>query len=109
MKRRLAFSASLAVLLLAFSVLSVGQQSFTLSSTIPTNFTGNTLTQAALFAWQEFVALNWPNQVNSNGTVSQRGTASTQPFGTANVPLVWHTYRGKVEIFPGTSQPNGYT
>jgi len=108
MKRKLLFAALLAVMLLAFSILSVGQQSFTISPTIPTNYTGSTLSAAALFAWQEFVALNWPNQVNANGTVSQRATASSQPFGTANVPLVWHTYRGKVEIFPGTGQPNGY-
>jgi hypothetical protein len=110
MKRRIVMTACLAGLLLGVSQVSVGQPPppFTISSTIPTNYTGNTLTSAAIFAWQEFVALNWPNQVSSGGTVSQRGTPSTQPFGTPNVPLVWHTYRGKVEIFPGTGQPNGY-
>jgi hypothetical protein len=108
MGRRILFTACLALLLLTFTILSVGQSAFTLSPTAPNNYTGNTLTSAAIFAWQEFIALNWPNQVNANGTVSQRGTPSTQPFGTPNVPLVWHTFRGKVEIFPGTGQPNGY-
>jgi hypothetical protein len=108
MKRGLKLLAALGVALSGLAVWSLAQPpGFTISSTIPGNYTGNNLTSAATFAWQEFIALNWPNQ-NNNGTVTQRGTPSQQPLGTPNVPLVWHTYRGKVEIFPGTGAPNGY-
>jgi hypothetical protein len=66
--------------------------------------------QAARFAWQEFIALNWP-AVQQEGGVGQRGVASTtSPFGdpTYSGPTVWETFRGKVEIFPGEGSPPGY-
>lgn len=109
MKRKIWIIVCLVALLTGLAVLSLGQApQFTISSTVPLNYTGNDLTSASIFAWQEFVALNWPNQM-SNGVVTQRGTPSTQPFGTPGVPLVWHTFRGKVEIFPGNGKPpNGY-
>src|SRR5215831_18522529 len=72
-----------------------------------------TLTQAAQFAWNEFFALNWPAGPQ-NGQQGQRDTpSSTCAFGDPSPacagPLVWQTFRGKVEIFPGiTQQPNGY-
>jgi hypothetical protein len=66
------------------------------------------LQDAGVFAWQEFIALNWP-------AVPQTGHPNTrdQPdamavFGNSTGPLVWHTYRHKVEIFPGMGQPHGY-
>ncbi len=68
------------------------------------------LQNAALFAWQEFIALNWP-AVPQTGAVNTRDTPDTsKKFGdpTYNGPLVWHTFRGKVEIFPGTGNPPGY-
>ena len=56
-----------------------------------------TFEQAAMFAWQEFIALNWPAAPN------QRGVAdTTKKLGDPGT-LVWETYRGKVEIFPGTA------
>ncbi len=60
--------------------------------------------QAAAFAWQEFIALNWPTAPNSGREMSG-GTAC--PFGstTCNTPLVWETMRGKVETFPGNNKP----
>jgi hypothetical protein len=66
--------------------------------------------QAAAFAWQEFIALNWPAgpQAEKRG---QRGAASTSyRFGdpTYSGPTVWQTFRGKVEIFPGQGNPPGY-
>ncbi|MFP5245200.1 MAG: hypothetical protein ACLGH0_00805 [Thermoanaerobaculia bacterium] len=65
------------------------------------------LTQAAWFAWNEFVLATWPAQANANnsynrdtpdpnGIYGQNATVASGP------PLVWETFRHKVEIFPGT-------
>lgn len=66
--------------------------------------------QAAAFAWQEFIALNWPAGPQQ-GMPSQRETPSTAcRFGDPAClgPTVWQTFRGKVEIFPGQGTPPGY-
>lgn len=73
-----------------------------------------TLQDAGVFAWQEFIALNWP-------AVPQTGSPNTRDYPDTNAifgdpkysgaqggPLVWHTFRHKVEIFPGMGQPHGY-
>jgi hypothetical protein len=90
---------------------------FAISSTPPAelNATGGgpaqaTLQQAAEFAWEEFFALNWP----AGPQPTRRDTpSSTCAFGdqSANCagPLVWETFRGKVEIFPGGGNPPGYS
>src|SRR3954471_2398309 len=88
--------------------------SIQISSTVPADIPGGAqaadLTQAAVFAWQEFIALNWPAKAGT------RDTADTaQYFGQNGTgggpPLVWETQRGKVEIFPGngneTTGPHG--
>jgi hypothetical protein len=73
-----------------------------------------TLQQAAEFAWEEFFALNWPAGPQS-GQPGQRDTPSSScHFGDQSSscagPLVWETYRGKVEIFPGDhNPPPGYS
>ncbi len=64
--------------------------------------------QAAAFAWQEFIALNWPAGPQE-GKKGQRDTPSSQyKFGDPRYtgPLVWETFRSKVEIFPGNSNGN---
>jgi hypothetical protein len=63
-----------------------------------------TLTQAAQFAWQEFIAANWPAvpQTGLKGAREQADT--TRKFGDQSVPLVWHTLRSKVEIYPWLSR-----
>lgn len=69
-----------------------------------------TVDQAADFAWQEFIALNWPAGPQQ-GKQGQRDTASSScRFGdpTCKGPTVWETFRGKVEIFPGQGNPPGY-
>jgi len=69
-----------------------------------------TVDQAADFAWQEFIALNWPAGPQ-NGQPMQRDTpSSTCHFGDrcGTGPLVWETFRGKVEIFPGNASPFKY-
>ncbi len=66
--------------------------------------------QAARFAWQEFIALNWP-AAQQDGHLGQRGTASANSaFGDPSYSglTVWETLRSKVEIFPGEGSPPGY-
>ena len=87
--------------------------------TIPTDISGGapnaTLTQAAAFAWQEFIAATWPAQPNTNNNSYNRDVADPNGIygataGSASgAPLVWETFRHKVEIFPGTTSPNNYT
>jgi hypothetical protein len=86
-----------------------------LSPTLPPDIPGGaptaTLSAAAAFAWQEFFALNWP-AVTQSGQAGTRGVADTsRPFGdpTYTGPLVWETYRSKIEIFPGNGELPGYT
>ncbi|MBK3662331.1 hypothetical protein JJE66_13865 [Bradyrhizobium diazoefficiens] len=72
-----------------------------------------TLKQAAEFAWEEFFALSWP-AVPQSGMPNQRDTPSSacvlgdQSTNCAG-PLVWQTYRSKVEVFPGAGDPPGYS
>jgi hypothetical protein len=96
------------------------QAPFAISRTPPTelNPTGGgpaaaALQQAAEFAWEEFFALNWPAGPQS-GQPGQRDTPSSScAFGDQSSscagPLVWETFRGKVEIFPGSGDPAGYS
>lgn len=67
---------------------------------------------AATFAWQEFVALNWP-AVEPTGNLNTRGIPDrNKRIGDTSEWVVWETLRGKVEIYPGagsaTRTPNGY-
>lgn len=68
------------------------------------------LTDAAKFAWQEFIALNWPAKIASGSALKREMPDRTLFFGDRKNtgPLVWHTYRGKVEIYPGRGNPPGY-
>src|SRR5436190_21985730 len=82
-----------------------------ISPVVPPDISGQpNLQNAAVFGWQEFIALNWP-AVAQTGQLGNRDTANRNArFGDPNYagPLVWHTYRHKVEIFPGMGQPHGY-
>jgi hypothetical protein len=76
-----------------------------IASTPPQDIPGGapaaSLQAAAIFAWQEFIALNWPAKAGARDTPD-----TTQKFGAPGVqPLVWHTYRAKNEIFPGRNDP----
>ncbi|HJT00121.1 MAG TPA: hypothetical protein VJ756_13605 [Terriglobales bacterium] len=120
------FLVVLVTTLLAFRFLgngevAVAQQAppLVISPNPPTELNGTgggpsqaTLQQAAEFAWEEFFALNWPAGPQS-GQPGQRDTpSSTCAFGDQSPscagPLVWETFRNKVEIFPGTGNPPGY-
>ena len=89
----------------------------TISPAVPSELNGSgggapkaTLQQAAAFAWQEFIALSWP-AVAQTGGIGQRDTPDPKcRFGDPSCtgPLVWQTFRGKVEIFPGKGTPPGY-
>jgi len=85
----------------------------TFPSDIPGGAPNASLTQAAVFAWQEFIAATWPAQPNGSGGFNRDtpdpnaiyGAGATDP---STAPLVWETFRHKVEIFPGTTDPNNY-
>lgn len=71
---------------------------------VPHDITDSNQVALARFAWQEFIALNWPSNYD---TIShKRGkpdtTANVLSFLTPsdNYPLVWQTYKHRVEIFP---------
>lgn len=83
----------------------------TVSPNFPNDIPGGApnadLSAAAAFAWQEFIAVNWPAESG------ERDTPDTgKKFGQAGYsgPVVWETFRGKVETFPGQSniQPPGF-
>src|ERR1044072_1308303 len=59
------------------------------------------LQDAGVFAWQEFIALNWP-AVPQTGQVNTRDQPDPSvPFGSTSGPRVWHILPHKVDIFPG--------
>ncbi len=60
------------------------------------------LQQAAIFAWKEFIALNWKTKVGYRDSAD-----NSIPFGAdaPGIPLVWQSFRHKVEIFPGNGLP----
>ena len=78
----------------------------TVSPTFPTSYSGSDLTSASEFAWQEFIALNWP----AIGATDRDAPDTSKTFGDPSYsgPVAWETFRHKVEIYPGTGNPNGY-
>ena len=82
----------------------------TISSDVPDELNGSgggapnaTPEQAAAFAWQEFIALNWPAGPQAGKPGQREAASNTEKFSDPKYvgPLVWQTFRGKVEIFPG--------
>lgn len=80
------------------------------SSTVPTDPEGGynaTPKQMAQFAWQEFIAVNWPAKVNSKASSSgyKRGTPSNSQLGStgAGGTVVWETFAHRVELYPGVA------
>ncbi len=70
----------------------------------------NTLAEAAVFAWQQFIAHTWPAKAQ-NGALNSRDQPDValrygQKGPTGQV--VWETFRHKAELFPGKGDPNGY-
>ena len=59
-----------------------------------------------MFAWNEFIALNWPAKSGVRDTPHK-----DEIFGDTSFegPVVWGTYRNKVEIYPGIGDnPPGF-
>ena len=57
----------------------------------------------ANFAWEEFIALNWPSTYQPKKPI--RGRADTQKTALdftqyEGAPLVWQTYKHRVEVYP---------
>ena len=124
MQQRSFTRSSLALLAcLVPPTLAQAQVTITVSPSFPSDIAGGapaaTLQQAAAFAWQEFIALNWPALAGQRDTPdpSQKfGSGNGTPTigetpGTGGTPLVWQTFRSKVEILNLTSSdvPPGYT
>ncbi len=69
-------------------------------------------TALANFAWQEFIALNWPS--NYTSTTPNRGQPDTsktaadfaQPDSSGQ--LVWQTYKHRVEVYPMADTSGNY-
>ncbi len=79
--------------------------SITISRDVPTDIPGGapntSLAAAAGFAWQEFIALNWPARQGLRDTPDpDKGAFFGQNAAAGGPPLVWQTFRNKVEIFP---------
>jgi hypothetical protein len=120
--RRSAVRQALGALLGGLVLLSLGaphpvqaQGAITVSPVVPADIPGGaqsaTLQDAAAFAWQEFIALNWPAVAQTGASGDRETPDTTKAFGevdpTFGTPLVWETFRHKVEIFPGTGSPHG--
>jgi hypothetical protein len=110
MKRSLELVGLALFICLAPGSLARGQVAINISPSLPSDIAGGapaaTLQQAAAFAWQEFIALNWPAMAGQRDVADQN-----QKFGAGAGPLVWQTFRGKVEIFNVTKDdvPAGYS
>lgn len=83
----------------------------TVSGIAPTDIAGGaynaSLEQAATYAWNEFIALNW-SAVNQNGALGTRGAAEINNLPEPTGPRVWETLRAKTEVFPGAGSPHGF-
>jgi hypothetical protein len=104
----------LMVIFLAFLVIGgcndSTQQIFRISPVFPDDIEGGapnaSFEEAALFAWQQFVALNWPAAPGVRDVPDENETFGDTTF---NGPLVWETFRHKVEIYPGQGDsPPGF-
>lgn len=98
-------STSLIVLLTTLKTVNVIAAPIQITPFPPTDIPGGaqaaSLQAAAEFAWQEFIALNWPAKSLVRDTPETNWRFGTPTPG----PLVWHTFRAKNEIFPGTNSP----
>ena len=72
---------------------------------IPGGAANASFREAAIFAWHEFIALNWPALSGVRDTPDNE-----KLFGDPDHegPLVWHTFRHKVELYPGSGNPPGF-
>ncbi len=78
----------------------------------PVDDTSQQLTNLANFAWQEFIALNWPSSYNSaapyRGQPDTSKTAVDFAQPNSSGELVWQTYKHRVEIYPMADSNGNY-
>jgi hypothetical protein len=108
---RLLAATTLGAMIVALEVApaSAQQPPIVILSNVPADIPGGApnadLATAAAFAWQEFIALNWPAQAGVREVPD-----TSLPFGyratAGGPPLVWQTLRHKVEMFPPRDQNN---
>ena len=83
-----------------------------MSSDVPLEVADPTnLSDAAAFAWGEFIALTWPALPQGQDNAFPRGMPDTSlKYGDKGKTgqVVWETFRHRVEAFPGQGNPNGY-
>jgi hypothetical protein len=74
------------------------------------NRTQHTLTEAAVFAWQQFIAHTWPAKAQTGALNSRDQADVSLRYGQKGPTgqVVWETFRHKSEIFPGSGDPNGF-
>ena len=77
---------------------------------LPAAASALSLEDAARYAWNQFIALNWP-AVDQTGAPNTRDMPDRSALFGQNTgqPLVWHTYRSKVELYPFGQLPPGTT
>jgi hypothetical protein len=84
------------------------QSAITITPALPADIPGGAenadLKTAAEFAWQQFIALNWP--AKNGGAIRGRPDEQALFADRGGVPLVWETFRSKVEIYPPGGGPN---
>ncbi|HEV3155974.1 MAG TPA: hypothetical protein VGZ00_01375 [Candidatus Baltobacteraceae bacterium] len=85
----------------------------TVPADLPTGAPEASIQQAAQFAWQEFIALDWAAVPQKGQQGNREAPNLACAFGDTvspgcTGPLVWETMRAKVEIFPGSGNPPGY-
>jgi hypothetical protein len=115
LKRWLRFACLTVCICLGSGGFAAGQVAIDVNPKLPSDIAGGatkaTLQQAAAFAWQEFIALNWPAMAGQRDVAdtSQKFGANAGGFFGARLrnPLVWETFRAKVEIFNVTQDAAG--
>ena len=66
------------------------------------------LKDVAVYAWALFIAMNWPAKSGVRDMHDGNAVFGDPAYSGLNgLPLVWHTFRSKIEIYPN-SEPNGY-
>ena len=77
---------------------------------VPSNGRQNTLTEAAVFAWQQFIAHTWPARPQRGAMNSRDEPDTARRYGQKGETgqVVWETFRHKSEVFPGRGVPNGF-
>ena len=104
--------------LVAFALLGLGNEGAASALSVSPNLPadppkGASPSTLADFAWNQFIALNWPaaNQTGKpssmNPYMPTRGTPDTSAKLGSGSPVVWGTMRAKVEILPGMNDPHG--